>query len=113
MLRQLYREGGVPHPVIGKRTADLEQLCRRYRVRRLDLFGSAVSSHGWTESSDLDFLVEFEPLPPGVYADTYFGLLEALEQLLGRPVDLIVESAIKNPYFLESVEATRTPIYET
>ena len=65
------------------------------------------------EASDLDFVVEFEPLPPGVYANTYFGLLEALQQLFDRPVDLVVESAIKNPYFLEAVEATRTLLYET
>ena len=103
----------MPHPVISGRAADLEQICRRYRVRRLDLFGSAATGHGWTEASDLDFVVEFEPLPPGVYANTYFGLLEALQQLFDRPVDLVVESAIKNPYFLEAVEATRMSVYET
>lgn len=103
----------MPHPVISERTADLAQLCRRFRVRRLDLFGSAATDRGLTEASDLDFLVEFEPLPPGVYANTYFGLLEALQELFDRPVDLVVESAIKNPYFLEAVEATRTPLYET
>ena len=103
----------MPHPVISERTADLVQLCRRYRVRRLDLFGSAATDRGLTEASDLDFLVEFEPLPPGVYANTYFGLLEALQELFGRPVDLVVESAIKNPYFLEAVEATRTSVYKT
>ena len=101
------------HPVISERAADLERLCRRYRVRRLALFGSAATGRGLTEASDLDFLVEFEPLPPGVYANTYFGLLEALQQLFDRRVDLVVESAIKNPYFLEAVEATRTPLYET
>ena len=101
------------HPVISERAADLEQLCRRYRVRRLDLFGSAATGQGFSEPSDLDFVVEFEPLPPGVYANTYFGLLEALQQLFDRPVDLVVESAIRNPYFLEAVEATRTSVYET
>ncbi len=101
------------HPLIGERTADLERLCQRYRVRRLALFGSAVTDRGLTEASDLDFLVEFEPLPSGVYANTYFGLLEALQQLFNRPVDLVVESAIKNPYFLAAVEATRTSVYET
>ena len=103
----------MPHPVISERTADLAQLCRRYRVRRLDLFGSAATARGLTETSDLDFVVEFEPLPAGVYADTYFGLLEALQQLFNKPVDLVVESAIRNPYFSEAVEATRATIYET
>ena len=103
----------MPHPVISERAANLEQLCRRYRVRRLDLFGSAATGQVFSEPSDLDFVVEFEPLPAGVYANTYFGLLEALQQLFDMPVDLVVESAIRNPYFLEAVEATRTPLYET
>ncbi len=101
------------HPIVSKRATAVERLCRRYRVRRLDLFGSAATRQDWTEASDLDFLVEFEPLPPGVYVNAYFGLWEDLQQLFDRPVDLVVESAIKNPYFLESVEATRTPLYET
>ena len=100
------------HPIVSDRAADVERLCRRYRVRRLALFGSAATGRGLTDASDLDFLVEFEPLPAGDYADTYFGLLEALQELFNRPVDLIVESAIKNPYFLEAVSATRTSLYE-
>ena len=103
----------MPHPVISDQAADLEQLCRRFRVRRLDLFGSAATSRDLTLSSDLDFVVDFEPLPPGAYADTYFGLLEALEQLFDKPVDLVVESAIRNPFFKEAVEATRKTVYET
>ena len=100
-------------PDVVEHAVDLARLCRRYRVLRLDLFGSASSSgHYEPEESDLDFLVEFQPLPAGAYADTYFGLLEALEQLFERPVDLVVASTIKNPYFRQSVEATRTPVYE-
>ena len=90
--------------------AELRLLCQRFRVRRLDLFGSAALGQARPDS-DLDLLVEFGPIPSGNYADNYFGLLEALEQLLGRPVDLVVASAIKNPYFLESVEKTRTLLY--
>ena len=62
--------------------------------------------------ANLDFLVDFQPLPFGDYADAYFGLLDALQQLLERPVDLVVRAAIKNPYFLQSVEQTRTCVYE-
>ena len=98
---------------ITKRAIDLEQLCTLYRVRRLDLFDSAVTGGHNPEESDLDFLVEFQPLPAGEYANTYFGLLEGLERLFGCPVDLIVGSAIKNPYFLQLVEKTRTAVYET
>ncbi len=99
------------NPVVQEQAAELERLCRRYSVERLDLFGSAATDRYQPEDSDLDFLVEFQPLPFGSYADAYFGLLESLQQLFGRPVDLVVASAIKNPYFLQSVEQTRTPIY--
>lgn len=89
----------------------ITELCRRYHVRRLALFGSALRGDFDAEHSDLDFLVEFEPLPRGVYADTYFGLLDALQLLFNRPVDLVVESAIKNPYFRESVERSKALLY--
>ena len=92
-------------------TGKLEELCREYSVQRLDLFGSASTGRYRPEDSDLDFLVEFLPVPITAYADTYFGLLEALELLYGKPVDLVVASSIKNPYFLQSIEETKTLIY--
>jgi hypothetical protein len=89
----------------------LVKLCRQYHVQRLALFGSALREDFDVERSDLDFLVEFEPLAKGTYADTYFGLAEALQHLFGRPVDLVVESAIKNPYFRESVARNQRLLY--
>ncbi len=96
---------------IKQKLAEIETLCRRHHVLRLDLFGSAATGQDRPGESDLDFLVEFVTVPPGSYADAYFGLLESLEQLFDRPVDLVVESAIKNPYFRESVERTRARVY--
>ncbi len=93
------------------RMETLARLCRRYGVKRLELSGSAASGSFDTESSDLDFLVDFEPFPPGAYADAFFGLMEDLEKLFGRPVDLVVACAIKNPYFRESVEKSKTLVY--
>lgn len=90
--------------------ADLDALCRRYHVRRLDLFGSAARGQAGA-GSDYDFLVEFAPLPPGGYADAYFGLLEALQNLLGSPVELVVERAIRNPYFRQAVQAHLESLY--
>ena len=97
--------------LVAQHRAELEALCRRYRVRRLELFGSAATGQDRPDESDLDFLVEFEPLSAGGYADTYFGLLEALESLFGRAVDLVIPSAIKNPYFRQSVERTKTLLF--
>ena len=98
-----------PFPLVEERIADLERLCMRYRVRTLDLIGSAATGAFDAETSDLDFLVEFEPAVRGVY----FDLLVELECLFGRHVDLVMESAIRNPYFRQSVEQTRIPIYGT
>ncbi len=90
----------------------IKELCVRYRVRRIELFGSAIDDENFDpEKSDLDFLVEFRPLKQGEYADTYFGLLEALESLFARHVDLVMVRAVKNPYFLESINKNRKVLY--
>jgi len=92
--------------------ADIERLCLRYRVRRLEVFGSASDPSRFDpETSDLDFLVEFQTIPVEEYADAYFGLLEALQTLFGRQVDLIMSEAIRNPYFLEKVNQSREEVY--
>lgn len=100
-------------PIVDMHRADLIELCRRFRVVRLELFGSAAHAGFDPEKSDLDFLVEFQDLGPAAYADAYFGLLEALEDLFERPVDLVVPSAIKNPYFRASIDRSRVPLYAT
>ena len=89
----------------------IDELCRRYCVRRLELFGSAATGDYRTGASDLDFLVQFDPVLRESYPDTYFGLLEGLEEFFGRPVDLVVSKAVKNPYFRRSVEATKVLIH--
>lgn len=96
-------------PKITEQTAELAQLCEKYSVSRLDLFDDAENFP--PEENALNFLVKFRPLPLGYYADAYFGLLESLEQLFGCPVKLVSDKAIKNPYFRQSVEETRKPIY--
>ena len=98
-------------PNVVERKVELEQLCRRYHVHQLELFGSAAAGRDTPGVSDLDFLVEFGPLAQGSYADNYFGLLESLERLFGRPVDLVVAAAIRNPYFRKSVEQTKALLY--
>lgn len=98
-------------PELTERRAELERICREHRVRKLELFGSAATSHYRPGESDLDFLLEFEDMPTRDYADAYFGFHEALERLFGRPVDLIAANSVKNPYFLESIAQTRALLY--
>jgi hypothetical protein len=99
------------NPQVAQSRAAIERLCRDYHVQRLELFGSAATGQDRPEKSDLDFLVEFDQLPAGSYADAYFGLLESLQRLFHRPVDLVVASAIKNPYFRQAVERSKTLLY--
>ena len=96
---------------IAEHRAELIQLCRQFHVRQLELFGSALGEAYDPERSDLDFLVEFEAMPNGGYAAAFFGFKELLEKLFGRPVDLVVGSAIRNPYFRQSIEQSKALLY--
>ena len=88
------------------------RLCKQFYVSRLDVFGSATTGEFDPETSDLDFLVTFDDSAPrGGFKRPYFGLLMALEDLSQRKIDLVMESAIDNPYFREGVDDTRVPIY--
>ncbi|MGB7962555.1 MAG: nucleotidyltransferase domain-containing protein, partial [Propionicimonas sp.] len=73
-------------------------LCRRHGVARLSVFGSALTDRFDPNRSDVDMTVEFVPDLPDRFG-VYFGLKEDLEQLLERPVDLLVRTAIDNPFF--------------
>lgn len=88
----------------------IASLCRRYDVRRLSVFGSAVAGPFDPDRSDVDFLVEFEERAEDLF-DAYFGLKEELEQLLERPVDLVMSKSLENPYFAASVERSRRELY--
>ena len=96
---------------VKEKAREIKQLCVKYRVKRLELFGSATGDDFNPQKSDIDFLVEFLPLKAGEYADAYFGLLEAMQELFNRPVDLVMTGAVKNQYFLESINRTREVLY--
>jgi hypothetical protein len=98
-------------PLIEQHRQSISALCRRYGVRSLAVFGSAVDDRFDAKSSDFDFIVEFENQGPEGAADRYFGLLEDLQHLLRRPVDLVMRSAVRNPYFLKAVERERQELY--
>lgn len=99
------------HPAIAQHRAGISAICQRYRIRRLDVFGSAARADDFDlERSDADFLVEFAPdIQPGL--DTFFGAKSALEALLGRGVDLVESGAVRNPYVLAGINHSREAIY--
>ncbi|HEX3552768.1 MAG TPA: nucleotidyltransferase domain-containing protein [Thermoanaerobaculia bacterium] len=99
------------HPIVTSRKSELAALCKRFGVHRLEIFGSAAGEGFDASKSDLDFLIDFAPASPGELADRYFGLLESLEALFGRSVDLVMTAAIKNPYFLQGIQPSRKLLY--
>jgi uncharacterized protein len=97
--------------LIEKRRTELEELCRKHRVKTLEIFGSAADGSFDPVRSDLDFLVEFHPLEVGQPFACYFGLLEDLRTLFCRRVDLVVTRSMQNPHFIRSVERSRRLLY--
>ena len=90
--------------------AKILEACREFGVRRLEVFGSSVRAP--EVANDVDLLVDFGDRPVKGYSAVYFGFKEKLEQLLGKPVDLITGESLGNPYFRQSVEATKQLVYE-
>ncbi len=99
------------HATIAAKAPEVAALCRRLRVRRLDLFGSAVGDAFDPESSDIDALVEFDTVEGFDHFGSYFELKEGLERIYGRPVDLVNARSVRNPYFREQVMQTRETLY--
>jgi len=97
--------------VLDQHREEIAALCRRFGVRRLELFGSGASRDFDPQRSDLDFLVDFGADGDQDLFHRYFGLNEALEGLLGRKVDLVMVDAMSNPFFIESVNKTRRNVY--
>jgi uncharacterized protein len=100
------------HALIEAKRQEIEALCRRLDIRRLDVFGSAVGDSFDVTTSDVDVLVEFDTNRPGFdYFSTYFTLKEGLERLLDRAVDVVSITSIRNPYFRDQVMDTRESLY--
>lgn len=98
-------------PLIEQHRPQIETLCRKYRVKRLELFGSAASGEFDPAHSDVDFFYEFVEGDTADIADRFFDLLEDLRQLLGRHIDLVSAKDAVNPFFLRVANQHRTTLY--
>lgn len=99
------------HRILIDNIENLKALCIKYNVKSLYAFGS-VCTEKFNKNSDVDLLISFKPMDYGDYADTYFELIEQFENLFNRPVDLVTDKSLGNPYFIESINKTKTQIYE-
>ncbi len=97
-------------PLIEKKRTEVAVLCGRFGVQSLEVFGSAADGEFDPAHSDIDFLVEFSQ-DAGSLFHRYFGLLEALEQLFDRKVDLVSATALSNRYFIATVNRSRQTVY--
>ena len=100
------------HAAIADKKEELAELCRRYDVARLEVFGSAARGTDFDpQSSDADFLVEFHLGKSQTSFDHYFDFADALRSILGRPVDLVEPSAIQNPYFRAEIDSSLKVVF--
>ena len=99
------------NPLTDDHIAAVRQLCQRFGVNRLDLFGSAGTEMFDPLRSDIDFIVEFDDADRRSLFERYFDLQESLQTLFERPVDLVMDGAMRNPWFIASANRARRPIY--
>ena len=100
------------HASIQRKLPDLIDIFKSHKVKRAYAFGS-VCTPAFNKDSDVDLLISFEDgLDPLEYGDLYFSLDEKLPILLDRPVDILTEKQLRNPYFIKVMNRTKTPLYE-
>jgi len=97
--------------IVEKNIDELINLCKHHKVRELYIFGSVLTDK-FNDKSDIDFLVQFENIDILEYFDNYMDFKENLETLLGRPVDLLENQAIRNPIFRRVVDRNKRLVYE-
>lgn len=88
----------------------LTLLCQQNKVKSLYVFGSVLTDR-FTETSDIDLVVDIDSNDPFEYADNYFNLKFALQDLLKRPIDLLENKAIKNPFIRNTIDSSKFLIY--
>jgi len=95
---------------LDKYTQEINNLCLQNKVKTLYVFGSVLTDQ-FSEKSDIDLVVDIDSNDPFDYADSYFNLKFALQDLLKRPIDLLENKAIKNPFFLRNLDSSKSLIY--
>lgn len=96
--------------ILEQHKSEIEALCKKHSVQRLYAFGS-VNTPGFRADSDVDFLVDLGEKPDFEYAEAFFQLADELEQILNRSVDLLTIHSLKNPFFIQKVEESKSLLY--
>ncbi len=96
--------------ILEKHTSDIGKLCKNHKVKNLYAFGSVLTDK-FSANSDIDLIVDFEPIDVVNYADNYFDFKFSLQDILKHPIDLLEEKAIKNPYLKHEITQKRQLVY--
>jgi uncharacterized protein len=98
--------------IIDQNMDKIHKLCEQHYVSQLFVFGSILTDK-FNKNSDIDFLVDFSNIDLQNYADNYFSLKQALEEIFKRHVDLLENKAINNPYLRQSINSSKRLLYES
>lgn len=96
--------------IIESHKEKFKNLCDKYHVEKMYLFGSALNSN-FNSKSDIDFLVKFKVIELKNYFENYINFKENLKNLLGRDIDLVEEQTLKNPILINSIERNKELVY--
>jgi len=96
--------------IIEQNIDKIRDLCSKYKVARLFVFGSVLSER-FKKDSDVDLIVDFQDIDLYDYADNYFDLKSSLEKIFKRNVDLLEDKAISNPYLRQSIDSSKQLLY--
>ena len=97
--------------LIHNKLSDIIAACKKHHVESIALFGSAAKD-AMHEDSDIDLLVEFSKYIDVLdYADSYFSLLDQLQEILKRKVDLVSNRSLKNPILKEEIYRSKVDLY--
>ena len=97
--------------IIDQNIDKIKKLCAAHKVARLFAFGSVLKESSFNKESDIDLIVDFVPIDLYAYADNYFDMKQQLEEIFKRPVDLLEEKAIRNPYLRREIDKEKKLIY--
>ncbi|MCL2028310.1 MAG: nucleotidyltransferase domain-containing protein [Bacteroidales bacterium] len=99
-------------PLIANNINSIQNVLQKHNVKRAFVFGS-VCTDKFNDNSDVDMIIAFNNRYFDNYVNNYLSLESELSKLLHRNVDLVAEETIQNPYFIQSINQTKTPIYES
>lgn len=100
------------HPSVAQHIPKIRELAAKYGVERLEIFGSAMTDAFDPGKSDVDFIVHYpDDYEFGYFGRNLFDLEEKLSEVLKRPAQLVMTSALQKDYFRDTADLTRMTIY--